>query len=345
MGRRTRIIVTLGPRSWDSRTIKSMIAAGADIVRLNLSFAKSEQHYAFLAKVVRHVRETGANFGKTVTIMVDCPGHKFRLRQFAEREVHVGDMVELSADDKTNGALPFPYRKLLSKMQVGQEVLIADGQPRFKITRTDAGKVIGEITLGGFLEPDKGLTVRGLKISSLNLPALSKADKRGLQFAVDVGAEEVVMSYGTSAKQTLSFSDYYRRLGGKGKIRVKIELEEAVERVEEVAAVSDGGLVGQGDLGLSVSHQRVVTAGTKVVRTYLQAGKPCYVGTQLGTSMKQNPFLTHGETAGIFYWVYTRADGLMVSDETSMGKHPVRVVEALDATIREAESFFSNSPA
>ena len=146
------------------------------------------------------------------------------------------------------------------------------------------------------------------------------------------------MSYGTSASQVDSFVRFYREIGGTGRVRFKYELEEAGLDLDSIVAASDSGYVGQGDLGLSITHHRVPVEAAKVVKAFRRAGKDCIVGTQLLTSMKENPFPTHGETAGICYHVIQGASGLVVSDETSMGDHPIRVVEVLAATIEQAES-------
>lgn len=337
--RRTKIVVTLGPKSWDGQVIRGMILAGADIFRLNLSHVKSERDYTFLTKIVRLIKEIAVAVGRTVEIMADCPGHKFRLGYLVARELRLGQIVTLSPQQTVdNGNLPFPYKKFLAKMKPGQEVVVGDGRPRFSVREQAPPNVVCEVILPGLLEPNKGITVRGLNIGGLNLSSLTKADEVGLRFAVDIRADEVVMSYGTSAAQIDGFINFYRQLGGTGKVRFKYELEEAGSDLEGIVATSDSGYVGQGDLGLSITHHRVPVEAAKVVRAFRQAGKSCIVGTQLLTSMKENPFPTHGETAGICYHVIQGASGLVVSDETSVGNHPVRVVEVLAATIEQAES-------
>ncbi len=338
MKRRTAIVVTLGPKSWDREVLRGMIQAGANVVRLNLSHVKSTRDYTFLATIVRMVREIAEDLGQLVEIMVDCSGHKFRLGQFVERVIRLGDSLELTSNpDPENGEIPFPYQHYLSLMKVGQEIVIGDGFPRFRVVQESAPNVLCKVSLGGMLEPRKGVTVRGVRISDLHLSHLTEKDERGLEFAVKVSADVVVMSYGTSARQLAAFIKQYRELGGKGQIAFKYELGEAWDDLAAIVAGSDVGFVGQGDLGLSIPSENVPAEARRVVAAYRAAGKPCIVGTQLLSSMKSHPFPTHGERAGIYYCVGIRATALMVSDETSVGEFPIQVVESLDRIIRAAE--------
>ena len=337
--RRTQIVVTLGPKSWSREVIRGMIQAGADVMRLNLSHVRSVHDYRFLSGVVRAVREIAKEVGRLVGVMVDTPGHKFRLGEFIEREVRLGDALELtSSADLQNGEIYFPNQDYLSLMRVGQEVVIGDGFPRFRVVQDASPNVLCKVSLAGLLEPFKGLTVRGgLRIGDLNLSPLTEKDERGFQFAVEVGADQVVMSYGTSANQLIVFTKRYRELGGTGRVLFKYELGEAGDDLEAIVQASDGGFVGQGDLGLSIPSEEVPKEAERVVLAYRNQDKSCIVGTQLLSSMKSHPFPTHGERAGIYFNVMIGATALMVSDETSIGDFPMEVVEVLARNIRAAE--------
>ncbi|MSU44665.1 hypothetical protein EXS45_00565 [Candidatus Nomurabacteria bacterium] len=339
--RKTNIIVTLGPASYDPEVVRGMISAGADVFRLNLSHVNSSDDYPFLVGVVKMVRRIAGEQGKTIEIMVDCPGHKFRLGHFVARKVRLGGLLELTVNQMPqNGEISFPYPNFMSLLEQGQEVVIGDGVPRFEVVRIasqESPNVLCKVTLPGLLEPRKGFTVLGFKIANLLLPHLTEADKRGLEFAIEVKAEQVVMSYGTTVVQLNAFNVHYSELGVMGKVLFKYELGEAWSDIDDIVNASDGGFVGQGDLGLSVPSEYVPHEAMRVISAYIAKGKPCIVGTQLLASMKNHLFSTHGESAGIYLYVLKGATGLMVSDETSVGAHPIEVVKTLDLLIRAAE--------
>ncbi len=275
--------------------------------------------------------------------MVDCPGHKLRLGQFAPRMVITGEPLELTLEsDPQNGEIPFLYERFFRLLKAGQEVLIGDlGGVEFKVVREASDlypNVLCRVTSSGLLEPGKGFTVRGFKISELNLPHLTEKDRRGVQFAVEVKADIVVMSYGTTANQMKFFARHYRILGGKGKVLFKYELGEAGDDLLAIVEASDGGFLGLGDLRLSVLPEEIVAHVEKVVRAYRAAGKECIIGTGLLASMKiMGEHSNEKEVLWIHYLIALLVTGLMVSDETSVGLFPVEVIETLDRIIREAE--------
>lgn len=318
-----------------------MILAGVDIFRLNLSHIDVLHGYSFLANIIRHARDMAQEVGRPVEIMIDHPGHKFRLGEFVEREVEEGDPFFLTCATLNDGEIPCPHENYLLALENDQEILIGDGVPRLKVVKPATAScptVLCEVTLAGLLEPNKGVTARGLSISSLNLPAMTDADEQGQQFGVDVGAEHVVMSYGTTARQMGVFVKRYRQLGGLGRTWFKYELEEAGRDLAGIVTVSDGGFVGRGDLSLSIPSQELPAETVTVIKAFGLANKPCIVGTQILSSMKTHPFPTHGERDGVYRNVEKGAWGLMVSDETSNGKYPVEVIQALNRLIIAAES-------
>ncbi|MEI6660016.1 MAG: pyruvate kinase [bacterium] len=340
--RKIQIVATLGPASYGEVVIRRMMQAGVNVFRFNLSHVRSEDDYPFLAGVIALIRRMAAVLRKVVDIMVDCPGHKLRLGEFVGREVSVGDLIELTTNlSPENGEIPFPYERFLTLLRVGQEVLIGDGCPIFEVVRESSlehSNVLCRVTMAGLLEPRKGFTVRGFKIADLDLPHLTQKDERGVRFAVEVAADQIVMSYGTTAVQVAAFKEYYLSLGGSGKILFKYELGEAGEDLAAIVSITDGGFVGLGDLRLSVRPEHIVSEVEKVVRAYRAQGKSCIVGTGLLASMKKSAIQSsEQEVLWISYLISLCVTGLMVSDETSVGFYPVEVIETLDRLIRAAE--------
>jgi pyruvate kinase len=333
----TEIIATLGPSSFVEGIIRQMLEAGAGKFRLNLAHDSVKYSRNFLGEVVILSRKIAHDLGRTVEIMADIPGHKIRLGEFVSREVRLGDPVELVLKDPKDGQIPFPHKKYLLSMKVGQMIILGDGIPRLQVVKVGSGLVMCEVVLAGLLEPKKGLTVRGFQIASLGLPPFTKADDLALKFAIGIEAEKVVMSYGTSAKQLSLFTRRYRSLGGKGDVYFKCELKEAVSDLDAIVEGSDGGFVGRGDLSLSMPSELVPNEVAKVVSAYRAKGKPCIVGTQLFSSMRKHPFCTMAEADGVYFNVAAGATDLMVSDETATGDFPVDVVKIMRRLIDAAK--------
>ena len=81
--RATKIVATLGPASSDPALLEQMIRAGVNVVRLNFSHGKAEDHIA-LAQVVREVAQRA---GREVAIMADLQGPKIRVGKFAQGKI------------------------------------------------------------------------------------------------------------------------------------------------------------------------------------------------------------------------------------------------------------------
>ena len=75
MTRATKIIATLGPASSDPAVLERLLRAGVDVVRLNFSHGKAQDHIDRATLV----REVAAKIGKPVALMADLQGPKIRV--------------------------------------------------------------------------------------------------------------------------------------------------------------------------------------------------------------------------------------------------------------------------
>ena len=91
--RATKIVATLGPASSDPALLEQMIRAGVNVVRLNFSHGKAQDHIDRAALV----REAAQRVGREVAIMADLQGPKIRVGKFAEGKVHAGAGREVRA--------------------------------------------------------------------------------------------------------------------------------------------------------------------------------------------------------------------------------------------------------
>ena len=118
----------------------------------------------------------------------------------------------------------------------------------------------------------------------------------------------------------------------------KIEKPEAVANIDEIIKVSDGIMVARGDLGVEVPMQRVPLIQKTLVEKCLAAAKPCIIATQMMESMIVDSMPTRAEINDVANAVLDGADALMLSAETSVGKHPLRVIEIMSSIITDIES-------
>ena len=81
--RATKIVATLGPASSEPALLEQMIRAGVNVVRLNFSHGKAQDHI----ERAETVRAAARRAGVEVAIMADLQGPKIRVGKFADGKV------------------------------------------------------------------------------------------------------------------------------------------------------------------------------------------------------------------------------------------------------------------
>jgi pyruvate kinase len=120
-------------------------------------------------------------------------------------------------------------------------------------------------------------------------------------------------------------------------IIAKIERPSAVDRIDEIVAVSDGIMVARGDLGIELPLETLPAVQRRVLLAARRRGIPVIVATEVLESMRSSPRPTRAEVTDAAHAVDEGADAIMLSGETAVGRHPVRVVATLAAIIEQAE--------
>src|SRR6185436_16667641 len=89
--RKAKILATLGPACDTQEIIESMITAGVNAVRINMSHGTEDEHN----KRLEQARAAAANLKKPLAILVDLAGPKIRTRTLKD-----GLPVELKAGEE-----------------------------------------------------------------------------------------------------------------------------------------------------------------------------------------------------------------------------------------------------
>ncbi|GAB2487459.1 MAG: pyruvate kinase [Comamonas sp.] len=338
--RATKIVATLGPASSDPQILEAMIRAGVNVVRLNFSHGKAQDH----VDRAMTVRAAAQRAGREVAIMADLQGPKIRVGKFAEGKVMLepGARFVLDASRTEPGDIDgvgLDYKELPRDVKPGDVLLLNDGLIVLTVDSVLGEAVHTTVKLGGELSNNKGINKQG---GGLTAPALTAKDMEDIKTAMSFQADYVAVSFPKNASDMemarqlclVAAAEYRHRPG----LIAKIERAEAVPRLEEILRVSDGIMVARGDLAVEVGHAAVPALQKKMIRMAREMDKAVITATQMMESMITNPVPTRAEVSDVANAVLDGTDAVMLSAETAAGKFPLETVQEMVAICAAAEA-------
>lgn len=332
---KTKILATLGPATAEKETIKRLMEAGLDGVRLNFSHGD----YSTFEKYFKNIHEACVEENSPLAVLLDLQGPKIRIGELLEPsfEINNGEKLEISVEDflGTKNKVSTSYKPLPNDAKIGDTILIDDGLIRLTVVAKTATSVICEVINGGILKPKKGMNLPGMKLST---NSITEKDYRDLEFAMKHRLDYVALSFVREAKDILELRDWLRRNGKETHIIAKIEKPEAVENFEEILNVSDGIMVARGDLGVECAAHEVPIIQKNIISRCNAVGKLVITATQMLESMIHNPVPTRAEASDVANAVWDGTDVVMLSGETSVGKYPLKAVTFMNDIVKHAEN-------
>jgi pyruvate kinase len=337
--RATKIVATLGPASSDPALLEAMIRAGVNVVRLNFSHGKAQDHI----DRARLVREAAQRAGREVGIMADLQGPKIRVGKFADGKVMLepGAKFVLDASRTEPGDLDgvgLDYKELPRDVKAGDTLLLNDGLIVLTIDKVVGPAVHTTVKLGGELSNNKGINKQG---GGLTAPALTAKDMDDIKTAMGLQADYVAVSFPKNATDM----ELARQLcnvagaetGHKPGLIAKIERAEAIPELANILKVSDGIMVARGDLAVEVGNAAVPGLQKHMIRLAREMDKVVITATQMMESMIVNPVPTRAEVSDVANAVLDGTDAVMLSAETAAGKFPLETVKEMANICHEAE--------
>lgn len=333
MFRHTKIVCTIGPASNSRATLSSLIDAGMNVVRLNMSHGTHEAH----AEVIRRVRELSAEKGATVAILLDLCGPKIRLGKLAATiELHEGDIVTLT-DEKIVGEgmiLPVEYPDLATEFSVGDHLSLADGLIDLEVTAVNGHRIDARVLSPGKVTSHKGVH---LPNGGNHLPTMTDRDIEDLRFGLRQDVDWVALSFVREGRDAQVPRKIMVEEGIERPLIAKIERRQAVNNIDAIIESFDGLMVARGDLGVEMPIQEIPGIQKRLIRLANQKAKPVITATQMLLSMVSAPQPTRAEVTDVANAILDGTDAVMLSEETAMGNDPLLTVITMDKIARQAE--------
>ncbi|MQM32361.1 MAG: pyruvate kinase [Candidatus Accumulibacter phosphatis] len=334
MPRDTKIVATLGPASSDPDVLERMIRAGVDVVRLNFSHGKPEDHVAR----AQLVREVAARVGRPVGILADLQGPKIRVGKFADGKIRLEQGAPFILDAKCElgniERVGLDYKDLTRDVSPGSVLLLDDGRIVLDVQRVLGSEIFTVVRHGGDLSDNKGINQQG---GGLSAPALTAKDMEDIRSAAGIDVDYVAISFPKSAADMYMAKQLIHAANGHAQTIAKIERLEAVAALAEIIAASDGIMVARGDLAVEVGDAAVPALQKRMIHMARENNKLVITATQMMESMIVSPNPTRAEVSDVANAVLDGTDAVMLSAETAAGRYPVETVEAMARICLEAE--------
>jgi pyruvate kinase len=333
--RRTKIVATLGPATSSEESIGALIRVGVDVTRFNFSHGDHEMHL----RNAQIVRTAAKESGRNVAVMQDLQGPKIRTGDVeGGTELVEGHRVVISAGDFVGDAsrLSTTYDRLAEDVKPGDRLLIDDGLIGLRVESIEDGDIVCEVLEGGPVSSHKGLNFPD---SHLSIHGLTPKDIEDLRFGMEeLHPDWVATSFVRTGQEVQEVKERIREFGGDVPVVSKIEKHEAIDNIEEIIQASDGIMVARGDLAVELSNERVPIEQKRMIARCRRLGKPVIVATQMLDSMIRNPRPTRAEVSDVANAIFDRADAVMTSGETAVGRYPLQSIQEMDRICRAAES-------
>ncbi|MTB49582.1 pyruvate kinase [Lewinella sp. W8] len=334
----TKIVATVGPACSSLDGLRSLIEAGVDVFRLNFSHGSHEVHGGVIERIVQLNKELNTH----VSILADLQGPKLRVGKMEGDGLPVeeGQVITFTNTECIGNAerIYMSYPQFAQDVSVGERVLVDDGTLVFEVIETNGVDTVKLKTLfGGVLKSNKGVNLPNTKIS---LPSLTEKDLNDLEYILTQPVNWIALSFVRHHKDCKDLRARIEAAGHPAKIISKIEKPEAVQNIDKIIKHSNAIMVARGDLGIEIPMEQLPIVQKEIIRKCIQRARPVIVATQMMDSMITNPGPTRAEVTDVANAVLDGTDAVMLSGETSVGRHPALVVKAMNAIIHEAEKIY-----
>ncbi|MFH1782447.1 MAG: pyruvate kinase [Candidatus Omnitrophota bacterium] len=329
---KTKIIATLGPASSNETVIRKMTLAGMDVVRLNCSHGKLEDH---LLKI-DIVRRINKKYRRAVKVLLDLEGPRIRVGRLKNSmSLKKRQRICLSKDSVHSGnAIPFDYEGPLNSIRGAKFIYIDDGNIVLKIASIEKKRIMAEVLIGGLLKQHKGINIPGAK---LKFPKISVKDKLAISFGIENKVDYIAQSFVRNVSDVMEVKKRVEKKLPNCKIIAKIENSDGIKNIDPIVKHSNGIMIARGDMGVSLPIYQVPMIQKKIIKKCNIKKRIVITATQMLESMTEHIRPTRAEVTDVANAIIDGTDFAMLSGETAVGKYPVQSVKMMNDIIKFTE--------
>ena len=335
--KKTKIIATLGPATSSTDVIKKIIKEGVDVLRINFSHSSHDEAEI----LIKEIRKINSELNTNTSILADLQGPKLRIGEIIEgTSLDVGSELKIKTGKEfvgDNKVIFINYESLPKDITEGEKILIDDGKIILKVIDTNKkDQIKTEVIQGGEISSNKGFNLPNTNISQ---PALTAKDIEDAVFSAKQNVDWIALSFVRHDSDVKSLVKLIEKnTDHRIPVIAKIEKPEGVKNIDEIMKHASGIMVARGDLGVEIDAAEVPLIQKKLVYKAKKARIPVIIATQMMESMMESMNPNRAEVNDVANSVMDGADAVMLSGETSVGKHPVEVVQTISKIIGKVEN-------
>jgi pyruvate kinase len=346
MTRRTKIVCTLGPASDSEASIEALLHAGMDVARVNFSHGTQETH----ATTIMRLRAAAERLGRSLAILQDLQGPKIRTGALTDgKAVTLRDGQRFTITTRsitgTTTCVSTTYAGFPLDVKPGDRILLSDGAIELRALEISGQDAHSEVVHGGVLAEHQGINLPGVAVSA---PALTPKDRDDLAFGVRQGVDYIALSFVRRpedlAEAKRLVADHLPKGAFPIPVIAKLEKPEAIERLDEILAASDGVMVARGDLGVELPLEQVPIIQKRVIKAANARGIPVITATQMLESMISRVRPTRAEASDVANAILDGTDAVMLSGETAVGAYPLEAVRVMSRIAETADAACDPGP-
>ena len=335
--KKTKIICSIGPSSNQVSVMEQMVLAGMNVARINFTHATIEER----DKAISSVREVRKKTGVPLAILWDTKGPEFRTGMMQNDQITLVENKTIRIVKESTLGTPSCFSvnhpSALDSIQIGDTVLLENAKMKLDVISKEEDGITCKVVMGGVLGNKKSISVPGVQLA---IPYVSDLDREDIQYACEKGGEFLAISFVSSKDDVLEIKKLLKKFGREDlEIICKIESQLGIDNLEEILEVSSGIMIARGDLGTEVQSEMLPIIQKKMIATCRKMGKICIVATEMLETMMENYRPKRAETSDIANAVLDGTDAVMLSGETTIGKHPIETVKAMARICEVTENY------
>ncbi len=335
--KKTKIVCSIGPASNEADVMEQMVLAGMNVARINFTHATIEER----DKAIASVREVRTRTGKSVAILWDTKGPEFRSGMLENDSIELvnGNIIRMVKEEVlgTTERFSVNHPEAIDSLSIGDAILLENAKMKLEVISKEEDGVTCKVIAGGTLGNRKSMSVPGVK---LNIPYVSELDRKDIEYACANGGEYLALSFVSCKEDVLEIKEILKQHNREDlQIICKIESDLGIKNLESILEVSDGVMVARGDLGTEIPSEMLPIVQKQMIKTCRRFGKIAIVATEMLETMMENNRPKRAETSDIANAVFDGTDAVMLSGETTIGKHPVETVAAMANICETAEKY------